>query len=148
MPSLDAVIDKSHVEENADVIVASREIKYGLYEKLELAQADTKLFESADFTSTDTWKEKLLTPKWQETEGAFAYTEGDKIHVFTPTRWISFTQKSVALALGISEEDVYIHKTKTAGIYPSGLARTTQLAVQIAIASWLTKKPVKLVLSQ
>lgn len=148
MPSLDAVIDKSHVEDNADVIVASREIKYGLYEKLELAQADTKLFESADFTSTDTWKEKLLTPKWQETEGAFAYTEGDKIHVFTPTRWISFTQKSVALALGISEEDVYIHKTKTAGIYPSGLARTTQLAVQIAIASWLTKKPVKLVLSQ
>ena len=148
MPSLDAVIDKSHVEDNTDVIVASREIKYGLYEKLELAQADTKLFEHADFTSTDTWKEKLLTPKWQETEGAFAYTEGDKIHVFAPTRWISFTQKSVASALGISEEQVFIHKTKTAGIYPSGLARTTQLAVQIAVASWLAKKPVKLVLSQ
>lgn len=148
MPSLDAVIDKSHVEENTDVIVASREVKYGLYDKLELAQADTKLFDNADFTSTDTWKEKLLTPKWQETEGAFAYTEGDKIHVFAPTRWISFTQKSVAAALGISEEQVYIHKTKTAGIYPSGLARTTQLAVQIAVASWLAKKPVKLVLSQ
>ena len=148
MPSLDAVIDKSHVEENTDIIVASREIKYGLYQKLELAQADTKLFENADYTSTDTWKEKLLTPKWQETEGAFAYIEGDKIHVFAPTRWISFTQKSVASALGISEEQVYIHKTKTAGIYPSGLARTTQIAVQIALASWLTKKPVKLVLSQ
>ena len=148
MPSLDAVIDKSHVEENTDVIVASREVKYGLYDKLELAQADTKLFENAEFTSTDTWKEKLLTPKWQETEGAFAYTEGDKIHVFAPTRWISFTQKSVASALGIDEGQVYIHKTKTAGIYPSGLARTTQLAVQIAVASWLAKKPVKLVLSQ
>ena len=148
MPSLDAVIDKSHIEENPNVEVANREIKYGLYETLSVAQADAKLFENAEFTSTDTWKEKLLTPKWQETEGAYAYTEGDKIHVYAPTRWTSFTQKSVAQVLNINEEQVFIHKTKSAGIYPSGLARTTQLAVQIAAASWLTKKPVKLVLSQ
>ncbi len=103
MPSLDTVIDKSHVEENTNVIVASREIKYGLYKTLALAQADTKLFEKADFTSTDTWKEKLLTPKWQETEGAFAYLEDENIHVYVPTRWTSFTQKSVAAVLGIDE---------------------------------------------
>ena len=148
MPSLDTVIDKSHVEENTSIIVAEREIKYGLYKRASLAQADTKLFDKADFTSTDTWKEKLLTPKWQETEGAFAYTEGDKIHVFVPTRWTGFTQKSVAAALNIEESAVYIHKTKSPGIYPSGLARTTQLAVQVAAAAWLSKKPVKLVLSQ
>lgn len=148
MPSLDTVIDKSHVEDNPNVIVAKREIKYGLYESLSLAQADTKLFEHADFTSTDTWKEKLLTPKWQETEGAFAYTDGEGIHVYVPTRWTAFTQKSVAAALNIDEALVYIHKTKSPGIYPSGLARTTQIAVQIALAAWLSKKPVKLVLSQ
>ena len=148
MPSLDTVIDKSHVEENTSVVVAEREIKYGLYKRASLAQADTKLFEKADFTSTDTWKERLLTPKWQETEGAFAYTEGEKIHVFAPTRWTGFTQKAVATALNIDEALVYIHKTKSPGIYPSGLARTTQLAVQVAAASWLSKKPVKLILSQ
>lgn len=148
MPSLNEVIDKSHVEENPNVVVASREIKYGLYKTLTVAQADAKIFDNTEFTSTDTWKEKLLTPKWQETEGAFAYTEGDKIHVYVPTRWTSFTQKSVASVLGISEEFVYIHKTKSAGIYPTGLVRTTQLAVQVAAAAWLSKKPVKLVLSQ
>lgn len=148
MPSLNEVIDKSHIEENPNVVVATREVKYGLYETLTLAQADTKLFDNADFTSTDTWKEKLLTPKWQETEGACAYTEGDKIHVYVPTRWMSLTQKSIAQVLDISEEQVFIHKTKSAGIYPSGLMRTTQIAIQIAAASWLTKKPVKLVLSQ
>ena len=148
MPSLNEVTDKSHVEENPNVVVATREVKYGLYKTLSLAQADTKLFDNADFTSTDTWKEKLLTPKWQETEGAFAYTEGEKIHVYTPTRWTFFTQKSVAQVLNINEEQVYIHKTKSAGIYPSGLVRTTQLAVQVAAASWLSKKPVRLVLSQ
>ncbi len=148
MPSLDTVIDKSHVEENTSIVVAEREIKFGMYKRLTLAQADTKLFEKAEFTSTDTWKEKLLTPKWQETEGAFAYTEGEKIHVFAPTRWTAFTQKTVAAALNIEESQVYIHKTKSAGIYPSGLARTTQLAVQVAVASWLSKKPVRLILSQ
>ncbi len=148
MPSLDTVIDKSHIDENISVVVATREIKYGLYKKQAVAQADIKLFENAAFSSTDTWKEKLLTPKWQETEGAFAYTEGEKIHVFVPTRWTGFTQKSVAQVLNISEECVFIHKTKSAGIYPSGLARTTQLAVQVALAAWLSKKPVKLVLSQ
>ncbi len=148
MPSLDTVIDKSHIEENTSVVVATREIKYGLYKRASLAQADTKLFDKAAFSSTDTWKEKLLTPKWQETEGAFAYTEGEKIHVFVPTRWTGFTQKSVAAALNLEESSVYIHKTKSAGIYPSGLARTTQLAVQVAVAAWLSKKPVKLVLSQ
>ena len=148
MPSLDTVIDKSHVEDNPNVIVATREIKYGLYENLTLAQADTKLFEDSEFTSTDTWKEKLLTPKWQETEGAFAYTEGEKIHVYVPTRWTAFTQKAVASALSIDEYSVYIHNTKSAGIYPACMVRTTQLAVQIAVASWLSKKPVKLVLSQ
>ena len=148
MPSLDTVIDKSHVEENTNVEVASREIKYGLYKTLSVSQADAKIFEKADFTSTDTWKEKLLTPKWQETEGAFAYTEGEKLHVFIPTRWTGFTQKSIAGVLNIDESLVFIHKTKSAGIYPSGLARTTQLAVQVAAAAWLSKKPVKLVLSQ
>ena len=148
MPSLNEVIDKSHFEEKSNVTVAMREVKSGLYETLSVAQADTKIFEKADFTSTDTWKETLITPKWQETEGAYAYTEGDKIHVYVPTRWTSFTQKSVASVLGISEEAVYIHKTKSSGIYPTGLVRTTQLAVQVAAAAWLTKNPVKLALSQ
>ena len=100
MPSLDTVIDKSHIEENPNITIASREVKYGFYKTLSLAQADAKVFEKADFTSTDTWKEKLLTPKWQETEGAFAYLEGENIHVYVPTRWTSFTQKSVASVLG------------------------------------------------
>ena len=148
MPSLNEVIDKSHIEENPNITIASREVKYGMYKTLSVAQADAKIFEKADFTSTDTWKEKLLTPKWQETEGAFAYVEGEKIHVIVPTRWTSYTQKSVAAVLGIDEAFVYIHKTKSAGIYPTGLVRTTQLAVQVAAAAWLTRNPVKLVLSQ
>ncbi len=148
MPSLNTVIDKSDVEENPNVEVASREVKYGLYETLSVAQADAKIFKNAAFTSTDTWKENLLTPKWQETEGAFAYTEGENLHIFVPTRWTAFTQKSVAQVLNISEEQVFIHKTKSPGIYPTGLMRTTQLAVQIGAAAWLTKNPVKLVLTQ
>ena len=112
MPSLDAVIDKTLVEEETNVTVATREVKYGLYETKSVEEADKELFENAEFTSTDTWKSRISSPKWQETEGAFCYLEGSSLHVYTPTRWISFTQKSIADSLGIEYENVFIHKTK------------------------------------
>lgn len=148
MPSLDTVIDKSLVEEDPNVTIATREVKYGLYETKTVEEADKELFETADFTSTDTWKSRINSPKWQETEGAFCYMEGSSLHVYTPTRWISFTQRCIAETLGIDYENIFIHKTKASGIYPTGLWKTTQLALQTAIAAYLSKKPVKLILSQ
>jgi len=148
MPSLDTVIDKSHVEENPNVTIETREIKYGLYKSKSIEEADKELFENAEFVYTDTWKEELNSPKWQETEGAFCYMEGQNIHVYTPTRWVSYTQKAISEALDIKLENIYIHKTKSSGIYPVGLWRTSQIAVQTAVAAYYTKKPVKLVLSQ
>ena len=69
MPSLNNVIDKSHFEEFSAKEVASREIKYGLYEEMSVEEADTKLFnESGFFTTNDTWQQTMISPKWQETE--------------------------------------------------------------------------------
>ena len=149
MPSLNNVIDKSHFEEFSAKEVASREIKYGLYEEMSVEEADTKLFnESGFFTTNDTWQQTMISPKWQETEGAFSYMEGKDLHIYIPTRWTSFVQKSISESLKIPLEHIFIHKTKSASIFPNGLWRTTQTAVQTAAAAYLSKKPVKLVLSQ
>ncbi len=149
LPSLNNVIDKSHFEEFAAQEVASREVKYGLYEEKSVDEADKALFEdSGFFTTTDTWQQTTESPKWQETDGAFSYMDGKDLHIYTPTRWTSFVQKSISEALEIPQENIYIHKTKSAGLFPNGLWRTTQTAVQTAIAAYLSKKPVKLVLSQ
>ena len=56
--------------------------------------------------------------------------------------------KTLADTLKIPEENIYIHKTKSSGIGSRGLWRTSQLCAQVALASYITKKPVKLVLSQ
>ncbi len=149
LPSLNNVIDKSHFKEFSAEEVAFREVKYGLYQEKSIEEADKILFEdSGFFTSTDTWQQTTDSPKWQETDGAFSYLDGKDLHIYTPTRWTSFVQKSISEALQIPLENIYIHKTKSGGLFPNGLWRTTQTAVQTAIAAFLSKKPVKLVLSQ
>ena len=148
MPSLDTVIDKSHIEENPNVTIETREIKYGLYETKSIEEADKELFENADFTFSDTWTQDVDSPEWQEAEGAFCYMEGANLHVYVPSRWVAFTQNAISEALDIKKENIFIHKTKISSLYPIGLWRTTQLAIQTALAAYLTKKPVKLVLSQ
>lgn len=148
MPSLDTVIDESHVTTDHNVVVATREIKSGLYKENSIQEADEKLFSEAFYTSENTWIEKQKAPQWRETEGAFCYTEGEKLHVYVPTKWTYFTQKTIANILNINPQLIYIHKTKTASTYTNGLWRTSQIAAQVAVAAFLSKKPVKLVFSQ
>lgn len=148
MPSLDTVISKSSIEEDPNVTLATREVKYGLYQTHSLEEADKILFGDSDSSKTNIWKQKLESPKWQETEGAFCYMDSSNLNIYVPTRWTGLTQKAISDILTIKTENVYIHKTKVSGIYPTGLWRTTLIAIQAALASYLSKKPVKLILSQ
>lgn len=150
MPSLDTVIDKKNIQNKEDdnPIVYKREVKYGKYENHSEEEIDKLLFEDDHFSTTDTWVQNFSTPKWQETEGAFCYLESGNIHVYVPTKWTYFTQKTIANTLNLKPEQVFIHKTRTASTYPNGLWRTTQIATQVAVASYLSKKPVKLVFTQ
>lgn len=147
MPSLDTVVDKSLKEEDSNKIIATREIKSGLYKTQSENLADKELFENADFISEETWTQKLTNPNCQETSGAFCYTEGEKIHIYTATKWTYELQKTISETLNLDPKFIIIHKTKNTGFYQNGLWRTTQIATQTAIASYLSKKPIKLVLS-
>lgn len=148
MPSLDTVIDKSHIATDHNVIVAKREVKYGLYKTLPVEQADSELFTNAFYSTQDSWKETERAPMWKETEGAFCYMEGENLHVYVPTKWTYFAQQTIANTLNIPPQQIFIHKTKSSNSYTNGLWRTSQIATQVALASYLSKKPVKLVFSQ
>ncbi|MDY4985533.1 MAG: xanthine dehydrogenase family protein [Treponema sp.] len=147
LPSLDTVVDKSLKEEDPNQTVATREIKTGVYKKKSEEEADKELFNKAAYISEETWNEQLTNPNWQETAGAFCYMEGEKLHIFAATKWTHALQKSVCEILDIDPQLVIIHKTKSSGFYPNGVWRTTQIACQAAVASYLSHKPVKLVLS-
>lgn len=150
MPSLNEVIDKVHIEENTNKneIVAQKIVKFGLYKTLSEEEADKILFSSDKKILQDNWKMNYTLPYWQETCGAYANYDGKKLHVYSPSRWTIFLHNSLCSVLGLDFENVIVHKTKSSDFYPSGLWRTTQIAIQVALAAFLTKKKVKLVFSQ
>ena len=148
MPSLDTVIDKTHVEQNNQTILATRTVKTGYWKKYSEETCQKKLFSKADFVTSQKWKLNLPVPSWQETVGAFCYMEGKNLHIYVPTKWTYLVIKTVSQALSISEKNIFVHKTKTSKISSGGLWRTSIICAQVALVAYLTKKCVKLVLSQ
>jgi len=150
LPSLDTVLDTTHIASNEEATLATREIKTGLFKELSLEEAGKELFKEDNntFISSEIWEEELTDPSWQETNGAFVYLEKDNLHIYAPTKWTSFSMKALSESLKLPLEKIFIHKTKGTGVYDRGLWRTSQIMVQVALASLLTGKPVKLVLSQ
>ncbi|MBR5401958.1 MAG: xanthine dehydrogenase family protein [Treponema sp.] len=149
LPSLDTVLDNKRVEQNIEETLALREVKSGIFAKKSIAQAEKKLFASSkNYISSETWNMDFLPPLWKETCGSFCWCEGKYLHISAPTRWVKLLMQLVSQTLGITPENVIVHKTKTSGVYSKGMWRTAVLAAQTALASFLTQKPVKLVLSQ
>ena len=148
MPSLDNVLDKKQIEQQEEKIVATREVKSGLYKYSEEAEADETLFTDEVIVSQNKWVLDLVPPIWKETNGAFCYMEGEKLHVYTPTRWGVHLLETISEALNIPKQNIFVHKTNTSGVFSKGLWRTTQLATQVAVAAYKLKKPIKLVITQ
>ncbi len=149
MPSLDTVLDNRRIEQNIEEQVAYREIKTGAFLKKNLAQTEKKIFENKDdYITEEKWKLTFLPPLWKETCGSFCWKEGKFLHISAPTRWTTHLMSTVAAALNISVSDIIVHKTKTSGVFSKGLWRTSVVSTQVALASFLTSKPVKLVLTQ
>lgn len=147
LPSLNNVYDKKNFVPVSEKKVAKRELKSGLFLEKSIDEVYQELKQEEDIFVSGKWEEKISNPYWQETSGAVAYMENGDIHIYAPTKWTYFLHKTISEVLNISPERVFVHKTITSEIKSSGLWRTTQLATQVAIASFLTGKPVKLVLS-
>lgn len=148
MPSLDTVLDNKHNDQNISVKLAEREVTAGLYDKMTQEEAEALLFADQKYVSTETWSQDILNPKWQEPAGAYCYPEGEKLHVFVPSKWTYLLQKTIAEVLNLPFQNIIVHKTKSTSVYSNGLWRTTQLAAQVAVASYLSRKPVKLIFTQ
>ena len=147
MPSLDTIYDKHNFAPNHDQRVAHRKLKTGLFTEMSKEEVYEKLKTDDDIFVTSKWEQNISNPYWQETNGAFAYMESGNIHVYTPTKWTYYLQKTLTEVLNIPSEKIYIHKTLSAENKSSGLWRTTRLAAQVAVAAYKMGKPVKLVLS-
>lgn len=152
LPSLDNVIDSKRFEKITEQEIALRKITTGKFKKQdysEILQSFSNKKDSEEVVEIKgTFQQKVSNPKWLETDGAFAYYENGELHVYTPTKWTYSVQKTLSECLDIHTERIYVHKTISSGLNANGLWRTTQLAIQTAVAAILSKHPVKLMLSQ
>lgn len=158
------VFDERYItEEHNDKVLATRIIKTGLFDEEKNQVSDRLLtvdeilggapiigdvYKKSDFVVTDIWSYKEERPKWAESTGVMCYMDGDVLNVLAPTRWPYQLQRSLMGALGLSEDKIIIRKTKARGDGNTGLTNTTILAMQCAVACYLSAKSVKLMLSQ
>ena len=152
LPSLDNVIDSKRFEKITEQEIALRKITTGKFKKQDYSEILQSFSTNEDSEEVieikGTFQQKVSNPKWLETDGAFAYYENGELHVYTPTKWTYSVQKTLSECLDIPTERIYVHKTISSGLNANGLWRTTQLAIQTAVAALLSKHPVKLMLSQ
>lgn len=148
MPSLDTVIDKTHIDNNEEEVIAKRLVQTGLYKNFSIEEVENQIKTEEDLVSSNTWSYTLNAPTWEETTGAYSYMEDDILHIFAPTKWTKLLMDTISSCLEIPFENIVVHKTQTSSIFSKGIWRSTILAAQVAIAAYLTKKPVILEYSQ
>lgn len=133
--------------ENSRSITAQRIVKTGIFSE-DRQDASDAFFKSADFDIAETWIQETEQPSWAETNGAFCFMENGIINIFTPTQWPNYLRKAVSHALKIADDKISIRETNSSGHSANGIWRNATLAIQTAVASYLSGKPVRLTLSR
>ncbi len=122
---------------SADQLLASRSILQGEVDKE---------YENADFKFEQTFSLNLpCTPR--ERNGALVSFSGRQMNIYSNTCWSSHLRKTVAAALNIAESSIVLHKTQPGESKINDTWIASISAAQVAVASFHTHKPVKLVYS-
>ncbi|MFA6856631.1 MAG: xanthine dehydrogenase family protein [Treponema sp.] len=135
------------LSENAGAITAQRIVKTGLFSG-DAQNTYESVFKSADFDIAETWIQDTEQPSWAETNGAFCFMENGIMNIFTPTQWPDYLRKAVSVSLNLDDDKIFIRETNSSGHDANGIWRNATLAIQTAVAAYLTGKPVKLTLSR
>ncbi|MBR0475583.1 MAG: molybdopterin-dependent oxidoreductase [Treponema sp.] len=91
------------------------------------------------------WSYKINIPDFNEPNGAICDYNGKTLTVYTPTQWISNLRQTLSAALSLNTEDIIIKKTKSFNQGSSSIWYNSIVASQVAVASYMCGKTVKLV---
>lgn len=109
--------------------------------------SEEEFFKSFRYDFKNVWSYRETSPYWLETSGAFASTESGILNVYSPTKWPFQLEKCVSEVLSLPKEKIEIRKTQTQGKNTNGSWRSAILSTQAALASYLSGKPVKILLT-
>ncbi len=132
------------------VVIAERVVRTGIFRPAadKTAPSPDEFYESADYDVAGTWTHREIPFAWSEPSGAFCMKKGQKLTVMTTTQWPEHLRAALACALNIDAENITVRKTRSQTPNVSGLWRCTTLAVQAAVASYLSDSPVLLMLTR
>ena len=103
------------------------------------------VFTSAATVQEGTWAYAVNTPYNREPNGALCSYDGTKLTVYTPTQWLSNLRKVLSEATGIDGTDIIVNKTRACDHGTNSIWYNAFIACQVAVASYRTRCPVKLV---
>lgn len=145
---IEDAVENINPGKHTERILAERTATAGFFAFTDDPQILNDEFSLCPFDITSSWSMDEVCPNWVEPNGVFCYKEGQKINVLTTTQWSSYLSKNLSQVLNIDEEKIIIQKTLSQTENTSGIWRNATLAAQAAIASWITEKPVKLILTK
>lgn len=143
--SIKVVLDeKWEPSDSGDAILASRKLRTGVFD---LEDAIDAYFKMSPFEESDIFSYKEERQDWLEQAGVVTYMDSGSLIILSSTKWPYHLQKSLSAALGLDEDKILIKKLASRNSNSSGTVHTSILGVQCALATVLTGKCVKLVLS-
>ena len=150
--TLDSYLSEDVSEEISPIPIklAEREVHFGsIFEGKTKEEADLALetlFRDAPIVSQNSWVYAIPSSYYQEPEGAICdYKEdANTLIVYTPTQWSSDLRKIVSKALNIPAENIDIRKTTCYNYNTNSIRYNSIIAAQVALASKLSGRPVKL----
>lgn len=133
-------------------ILAEKTIKTGIFiEKnilTEEAKNESETVKNSEKNIISTWEYIDSSTNFTEPSGAVAFFDGQILTVLAPTKWPFHLKQNLSTVLNIPEENIIIKKTQIQNSNPNGTYKISILAIQTALASLKTGKPVKLILSK
>lgn len=125
-------------------VLSARKLRTGVFD---LEDAIDAYFKMSKHEESDIFSYKENRQDWLEQMGVLTYMESGSLVVLSTTKWPYHLQKSLSTALGLKEDKIIIKKVASRNLSSSGTVHTSILALQAALATVLTGKCVKLVLS-
>lgn len=141
--------ENSKKEENGKIL-AKRILKRGFFE-MENAldkKNENEFFKSFNYDFEKNWIYNETAPYWTEPSGTFCTTESGIFNVYSTTQWPDHLEKSISSVLDLPEDKIEIRKTQTQVKNTNGSWRSSILSCQVAVASFIGGKPVKLIYSR
>lgn len=129
-------------------LLFSRTVKTGTFSEEQKSESEQTPPQEELKTVSSTWTFQEQSFDFNETSGAFCYTEGQTLNVMTPTKWPFHLKQNLCEVLNIPEENIIIKKTQIQNSNFNGTWKISILAIQTALAALKLGRPVKLILSK